>query len=271
LLRGHALKKMLYGAGVGALSFFPVRGLKALDMMVQSAQGRGWSQGDVHEEVAAVSQLLPGLGRDRSPVVLDVGANQGHWTRAFLQSFPRSRMWCFEPSQVAFTALVAELDGCGVQLVNAALSDVDGPVKLWSDGPGSTLGSLSRRDLDHYGLAFDTVETVEAVTLDAWMVSEGLQHIDVLKLDVEGHEYQALLGGLSTLPNIDLVQLEFGGCNIDSRVFFRDLWTILRDAGFTLYRLAPRGPVPIKKYSEREESFLYSVIYAVRRTRISKY
>jgi FkbM family methyltransferase len=258
------LQSKLYGAGVGALSFVPARGLRALDMMVQSAQGRGWSQGDVHEEVAAVSRLLPGLGRVRPPVVLDVGANQGHWTRAFLRAFPRSQMWCFEPSQVAFTALVAELDGCGVQLFNVALSDVDGPVELWSDGPGSTLGSLSRRDLHHFGLAFDTVETVEAVTLDAWMAREGLQHVDVLKLDVEGHEYQALLGGLSTLPSVDLIQLEFGGCNIDSRVFFRDLWTILRDAGFTLYRLTPRGPVPIKNYSEREEYFLYSVIYAVR-------
>lgn len=264
MTRRDALKKRFYGAGVGALSVVPARGLRALDMMVQSAQGRGWSQADIHQEVAAVSRLLPGLDRDRSPVVLGVGASQGHWTRAFLQAFPRSRMWCFEPSQVAFTTLLAELDGSGAQLVNVALSDIDGPVKLWSDGPGSTLGSLSRRDLDHYGLAFDTVETVEAVTLDAWMASEGLQHVDVLKLDVEGHEYQVLLGGLSTLPNIDLVQLEFGGCNIDSRVFFRDLWKILRDAGFRLYRLSPRGPVPINNYSEREESFLYSIIYAVR-------
>ena len=45
--------------------------------------------------------------------------------------------------------------------------------------------------------------------------------IDLLKLDVEGHELY-LLSAKKFISKISVIQFEFGGCNIDTRTYFRD-------------------------------------------------
>lgn len=54
--------------------------------------------------------------------------------------------------------------------------------------------------------------------------------------------------------NIHAIQFEFGGCNLDSRTYFRDFWNLLHD-DFAIYRIMKDGFVPIKNYDERLEIF----------------
>jgi hypothetical protein len=83
-------------------------------------------------------------------------------------------------------------------------------------------------------------------------------------MDVEGHELDVLMGGLNTLTLAQVVQFEFGGCNIDTRTFFQDFWYLLTDAGFALYRISDSGPVRIPQYSELDECFRTTNYLAVR-------
>jgi hypothetical protein len=54
---------------------------------------------------------------------------------------------------------------------------------------------------------------------------------------------------------IDHVQFEFGGCNIDSRTYFRDLWDLLSPR-FDLARIVANGVAPVPRYEERYEIFV---------------
>ena len=54
------------------------------------------------------------------------------------------------------------------------------------------------------------------------------QEIDIMKLDVEGHELDVLEGSRKTINSIKLIQFEFGGCNIDSKTFFQDFYYFLK-------------------------------------------
>jgi hypothetical protein len=81
---------------------------------------------------------------------------------------------------------------------------------------------------------------------------------DVLKIDVEGHEIDVLLGGLMSLENIKVVQFEFGGTNIDSRNFFRDFWILFEEKNFSIYRVTPEKLLKLEKYSEALEVFIYA-------------
>ena len=79
-----------------------------------------------------------------------------------------------------------------------------------------------------------------------------------LCIDIEGHEMDALPGFGTAINHIDLIQFEFGGCNIDTRIFFRDFWYFFKKNEFDLFRISPLGIMPITNYKESDEYFTTS-------------
>ena len=108
-------------------------------------------------------------------------------------------------------------------------------------------------------------ETISLDTLDNYCRNNQIGHIDLLKLDVEGHELAVLRGAKKILEDagIDLLQFEFGGCNIDSRTYFRDFYTLLSPK-FRICRVLTNGLWPIEAYSESLETFTTTNYLAVR-------
>jgi hypothetical protein len=75
---------------------------------------------------------------------------------------------------------------------------------------------------------------------------------------VEGHELEAMQGAREMLKHkaIYRILFEFGGCNIDARVFFRDLYELMTSSGLKVSRVMPGGKLmPITEYHERLERF----------------
>ena len=125
------------------------------------------------------------------------------------------------------------------------------------------MASLAKRRLEHFGIDFSQSESVEVVTLDSWASSTKVVP-SLIKMDVEGHELDVLKGGFKTLALAQVVQFEFGGCNIDTRTFFQDFWYLLTEAGFQIHRISEGGPIRISHYSEQEECFRTTNYLAVR-------
>lgn len=67
---------------------------------------------------------------------------------------------------------------------------------------------------------------------------------------------------------VDALQFEFGGCNIDSKTYFRDFFSLLSTThGFKLYRLAPgKRLVDMNRYSEALECFIWQNIVGFKTT-----
>jgi hypothetical protein len=126
--------------------------------------------------------------------------------------------------------------------------------------PGSGLASLTDRRLNHLSINMDVKETVQVTTIDAAVPKVS---IDILKIDIEGHELNALKGALETLKRVRVVQFEFGGANIDTRTFFQDFFYFFQKQNFTIYRITPLGIVKIRKYNERMERFITTNYVAV--------
>ena len=104
-------------------------------------------------------------------------------------------------------------------------------------------------------------------TLDAFASRRGLRHIDLLKIDVEGHEYDVLRGAEKLLAarQIGIVQFEFGGCNLDTRTSFRDFYSLMTEYGFCLYVISKYGLQRIEKYREIYEQYgttNFAAVYA---------
>lgn len=198
-----------------------------------------------------VKLKLVGVG---SPTLFDVGANVGNYTKLLQKYFPTARIFSFEPSHETFETLRKNCPP-PVHAVNLALSDRPAKSILYSHSGNSTIASLYQRKLSGKH-SLDKTEEITVDTVDNFCAKNKVISIDLLKLDIEGNELKCLKGAERMLSegNIRFVQFEFGGCNIDSRTFFRDFYNLLKDKYF-IYRIMQHGLYEMNQYRETDELF----------------
>lgn len=205
---------------------------------------------------------------ERPFVLFDAGANKGQYaTQALALLGNRVQAHCFEPSPRTYAELTANLAGQQqVTLLPFGLSSQPGELKLYSHLGGSAEASLTKRDLSHWGIEQNIVETVALRTLDDYCEQSGIPRIDFLKIDVEGHEIEVLRGSAKMLGErrIRFVQFEFGSPDIESRTFFKDIFHFL-NPNYRIFRIVYQGLVPIDTYSEFHETFATANFFAVAR------
>lgn len=227
-------------------------------------QGKGGTNGTNPREFPRALALLKS---NDVKLCVDIGGNKGIYTDEIVRRFPSCKVIVFEPANVNVELLRNKFSGnTNVRIEASAVSNISGTADLFSNEEGSELASLTKRNLDHLGINFDTKEKINTIVFEEyWREQLGSEHIDICKIDIEGHELDALSGFGEALRHIDVIQFEFGGCNIDTRTYFQDFWYFYKQNGFQLFRMTPFGIVPIKRYHERDESFAFTTNYLARR------
>jgi len=122
--------------------------------------------------------------------VVDIGANVGVYAIAVKERFPSARVLAFEPARETFATLqsnVAEYEG--IDLVNAAVGESNSTKDLLV-GHNILLNNLE--DTQGSEMKTDPIrrETIKVEKLDNYVDFEA----DLVKLDIEGYEEQALRG-----------------------------------------------------------------------------
>lgn len=159
-------------------------------------------------------------------VAVDGGAFIGDHTIAYAEAMgPTGRVLAFEPAEPARACLVRNLRRSPwVTIEPVALSDHDGESALaWhAHNPGG----------NH--LAYLGRSVVATRTLDSY----ALDRLDLLKLDLEGHELRALHGAEATIARCRPVMLvEVGPQLARYRDSTEALLDFLRDAGYQTERV----------------------------------
>jgi len=211
-------------------------------------------------ELCWLRQVIP-----QCEIVFDVGANVGNWTALALSLNPALHVHCFEPSAATFQRLQARAFGSDrVSLNPLGLSASAGEMTLHLFGEAAGTNSLYRRE----GLPIEQTQTeqIQLDTLDAYCQRESVTRIDLLKLDVEGHELRVLQGAGRMLSEgkILRVQFEYGGSYIDARVLLKDVFELLSSHRYRLHKIYPRELRPVEHYEQRLENFQYQNWVAIR-------
>jgi FkbM family methyltransferase len=254
--------------------------MKLLKQALVRASGNRFCQ-NLLERNAQISQYLMGIGAGggvqssgeraifeilkqvaRPPYcIFDVGANKGQFLQLTLEQIETEdfEIHCFEPGKETFHALLNSANKDNrIKLNHLGLGREPGNALLHYDIAGSGLASLTKRNLEHFNIEFNQTEEVTIQTIDDYCIENSIQHIHLLKIDIEGHELDALAGAKQIFArnSIDMVTFEFGGCNIDTRTYFQDFWYFFMEADFKLFRITPSGyPHPVESYKEIHEQF----------------
>jgi len=240
-----------------------IRILGAIEREAQFAQGFGIGAASVQREVSAAHQLFRENFKEEI-TFLDIGASVGEYTEYLIELPNVARGYLFEPQTDCVEILQNKFsDHQDLTVVNLALGSISGTAQLFADKRGSKMASLTKLDLSHFNVSFSESEVCQVQTLDNWCESEGMIP-NFIKIDVEGHELEVLRGGREILPKVNLIQFEFGRTNIDTKTTFKELWKILHENGFRIFRIGPTRLVPILDYSEKLENYSISNYLALK-------
>ena len=172
----------------------------------------GFKSGKVSED-----RLFSWLSPQAPCLIVDGGAGIGHWVKSAKNKGLTGAFHCFEPFQknVELFEKLGNLTD-DIKLHTVALYNEDGTVKFTirktvkDDSKKKGYSSLGRVALDRHQNKNNEIETeVDSVRLDS-VFSE---RINLLKLDLQGGEHEALLGAESLFKNrmISSILMEFSG------------------------------------------------------------
>lgn len=160
-----------------------------------------------------------------APRIIDGGANIGLSVIYFKRIFPNARVTAFEPDPAIYRILSANLASFGfddVELIDKALWKSECELSFWSEGADA--GRLGEAVFP------DRRRTVSTVRLRDYLTD----HVDLLKLDVEGAETEILRDCADRLGNVERVFVEYHSFSDRSQTL-HTLTGILADAGFRLH------------------------------------
>lgn len=147
-------------------------------------------------------------------IVFDVGANCGAATVHFARHYPDAAVHSFEPGSEPGAILRRNADWYpNVQVHPFGLHSADQTVPLYKGDGDTILGSVFRRDINT-----DESEPVQLRAGGPWAEEQGIERIDVLKIDVEGCEADVLESLVPLLATVKVLYVEY-----DSRAARRDV------------------------------------------------
>lgn len=144
------------------------------------------------------------FGRERIKVVFDVGANVGQSALRYLDEFPRSDIYSFEPVEDTYKQLLHATRPCSrIHAYKLGMGRAAGEAQIHVNPMSRVSSIMHSRPEDHD-------ETITLQTVTGFAQEHHLDTIDFLKVDTEGFDLEVLAGAAPLLKEqrIHFVQSE---------------------------------------------------------------
>lgn len=175
------------------------------------------------------------------PVVFDVGANVGEWTRTAKRWMPGAQIHCFEIVPDTFAILRCSTGSLsGVRLNPLGLGAAEGEVRVeLCEGDSSRASVVALPEASGHR----QVVTGRIIPGDEYCRRAGIERVHMLKIDTEGYDFDVLRGFADMLSagSIDVVQFEYGLWSIWTKHSLADHYEMLSGHGYRLGKIFPRG------------------------------
>ena len=141
-------------------------------------------------------------------VIIDLGANEGFFSILMAKMFPEAKVIAYEPVERTFKTLLENIRINKVSNVERCQYAVGAPGVDWivlnvsNDFSGGSTSKCTYIKTDHYSAP------VHVVSLNAVFDNHQFERCRLLKIDIEGMEYEALYPAGEVLPLVDFAVIE---------------------------------------------------------------
>ncbi|HAQ19842.1 MAG TPA: hypothetical protein DCR40_11500 [Prolixibacteraceae bacterium] len=198
-------------------------------------------------------------------VIIDGGANTGEYSLLANQYNHDCKIYSFEPVEETFQCLTENVKKYkNIIPVRKGLYYKNCSCEI------NVFNSLEHSSIyDIQGLNYKSKQKleIELVCGDDFMEQNDIDSIDFLKLDIEGAEYDALIGFENSIRNgkIKAIQFEYGYINISTKKLLIDYYNFFEANGYLVGKIFPRT-VEFRKYEFKYEDFIGPNFIAVKKS-----
>ncbi|MCF8342840.1 MAG: FkbM family methyltransferase [Chitinophagaceae bacterium] len=188
--------------------------------------------------------------QNKSPIILDCGANWGLSVIYFKNLFTDSQIIAFEPDPKIFELLTENIKIFkfkNVELINKAVWSSNSFLSFSSDG--ALGGSLSE-----LGINDNITSEIETVRLKEYILDK---EIDFLKIDIEGAELEVLADIKEELQNVRFLFVEYHGIP-QKPAYLSELLEIIQDSGYKYY-IASANELMKNPFIDHKKEFYYEL------------
>jgi FkbM family methyltransferase len=170
-----------------------------------------------------VSLLYNKILKNEILLIIDIGANRGQTIEFFHKLNPKSYLYSFEPNPKLFETLEKKYkSNKSISLIQKGVSNKI-ETKIFYENVFDETSTFEVLNMDSQYLKKkslilgvkpeDIVKDsypVEVTTLSHFIETKGLQKVDILKIDTEGHEFECLEGLFQSTnsPRVKVIQFE---------------------------------------------------------------
>lgn len=193
--------------------------------------------GKTPEIVRYLFALLP-----PSPVIVEAGAHNGLHTVWLSILSGTGTVHAFEPVPTVYRQLISNtFSRRNVCRYKLAVSGMCGHAAMHISAGGSDASSSLHAPKEHLAhvpsVTFDQSLTVDTITLDAWADSHGVRKVDLLWLDMQGHELAALQAAPRVLESVSVVYMEVSLVELyEGALLYPEVRAWMESRGFVVIR-----------------------------------
>jgi len=165
---------------------------------------------------------------NKSPYIIDGGANIGLASIYFKQLYPNAEILAFEPDKGIYEILKNNVQHLkNISLINIGLWNEEKELTFFSEGADGGLIEESKKNKGRY-------EVIKVESLRPFLN----RTVDFLKLDIEGAEFTVLKDIRDCLHNVQHIFVEYHSF-VEDEQSLPELLAILKEAGFRLHVNSP--------------------------------
>jgi FkbM family methyltransferase len=167
--------------------------------------------------------------QDKSPTILDCGANIGLSIIYFKKIYPASIITAFEADNKIYNVLSSNINSLGIKdvtIINKAVWDSETKLNFYAEGAD---GGRVSFDENHS----EKIISTETIRLKNYLKGN---KITLLKVDIEGAETKVLIDCAEELKSVENLIVEYHSFEKEPQSL-PDLLAVIKNAGFRIYAL----------------------------------
>lgn len=172
-------------------------------------------------------------GINKNPIIFDIGAHIGNFSLSSDIYYKDSFIHAFEPIKITFDILKSNINRLpNIKCNNMAIGDKDMINKMFYSEEEKDRSSFDIGNLINRSSA--SSQEVKVIKLSSYVEENKINHIDILKIDVEGSELNVIKGSEEILRKVGYIIIEMHSKGNHKN--FKEIINTLANHDFFIYR-----------------------------------